>query len=110
MSSQRFQFTVDHMIGRNEVELTVTYSVTPGCPARLYGDYPHPAEDAEVEIVSIKHKGTPVTLSDEEEDALLQQAIERSGEDMAEEAANAADWRDQCRRDDLMMAKWEGAA
>ncbi len=104
----RFTFDVDHMVGRREIELRVTYSVTPGRPARLYGDYPHPAEDPEVELISVKHGGKDIALSDAEEDALLQMAIERAGEDLAEEAAEAAEWRAQSRRDAMLMEGWGG--
>jgi hypothetical protein len=60
------------MIGREEAELVVTYSVTPGRPETgpTYSCGGTPAEPDEVEIVSIKHNGQPVTLSDEEEEAL----------------------------------------
>lgn len=109
MSARRFQFTVDHMVGRREIELVVTYSVIPGCPETgpTYACGGTPAEPDEVEIISIKHNGQPFTVSDEEEDALLQQAIDRAGEDMAEEYAAAMEWRAQQRRDDLLMERWE---
>jgi len=100
--TQRFTFDIDHMIGRREVELRVTYSVTPGRPARIYGDYPHPEEFPEVEVVSIKHEGQPITLSDEEEDAILEMAIARSADDMADARADAEEWRAQARRDRMM--------
>ena len=95
--NHRFQFTVDHMIGRQEVELVVTYSVRPGCAETgpTYACGGTPAEPDEVELISIKHNGQPITISDEEEEALLQQAIERAGEDLAEEAAAEIDWRYQ---------------
>lgn len=108
--AKSFQFTVDHMIGRREVELVVTYSVTAGRPARLYGDYPHPAEPDEIEIVSIKHNGQSITLSDEEEEALWELAIGRAGDDLADEYASEADWRYQEYRDRQLMEKWEREA
>lgn len=109
MTARRFQFTVDHMLGRQEVELVVTYSMT---PARPYTppSYSHgglPPEDAEVELVSIKHNGKPVTLSDEEEAALLEMAIDRSSQDWEDEKAAEADWHYQERRDRLLMERWE---
>ena len=107
MSTRRFQFTVDHMVGRREIELVVTYSMTPPIAAQLYGDYPHPAEGGEVEIVSVEHAGQSFKLSQEEEDALLEQAIERSADDWAEDQIAAAEWRAQSRRDDLLMEQWE---
>lgn len=107
MSTRRFQFTVDHMVGRREIELRVTYSMSPPVAEQLYGDYPHPAEGAEIEIVSIKHNGQPFKLSDEEEEALLEQAIERSADDWADDVAAEMEWRADQRRDDLMMERWE---
>ena len=106
---KRFQFTVDHMVGRREIELVVTYSVRPGCPETgpTYACGGTPAEPDEVEIVSIKHNGQPFTVSDEEEDALLQRAIDRAGEDLAEEYAAEMDWRHQEARDRQLMERWE---
>lgn len=107
--AKRFQFTVDHMIGREEVELVVTYSVTPGRPETgpTYSCGGTPAEPDEVEIVSIKRNGQPVTLSDEEEEALWELAIGRAGDDLAEEYASEADWRYQEARDRQLMERWE---
>ena len=104
-----FQFTVDHMIGREEVELVVTYSVTAGCPETgpTYACGGTPAEPDEVEIVSIKHNGKPITLSDEDEEALWEIAIGRAGDDLADEYASEADWRYQEYRDRQLMEKWE---
>ena len=112
MMARRFQFTVDHMIGREEVELVVTYSVTPGCPEMgpTYACGGTPAEPDEVEIISVKHNGQPVTLSDEEEEALLEQAIARSADDLADEYAAEADWRYQEARDRQLMERWEQGA
>ncbi len=99
MSAVRFQFTVEHMVGRQELELRVTYSVSPFIAATYW----QPAEGGEVEIVSIKHGGQPITLSDDEEEALLTLAQERAGDDMAAEAAARDDWRYQEYRDRLLM-------
>ena len=73
MMARRFQFTVDHMIGREEVELVVTYSVTAGRPETgpSYACGGTPAEPDEVEIISVKHNGQPITLSDEDQRALV---------------------------------------
>ena len=110
--SHRFQFTVDHMIGRQEVELVVTYSVRPGCAETgpTYACGGTPAEPDEVELISIKQNGQPITLSDEEKEALLQQVIERAGEDSAEEATAEIDWRYQEARDRHLMEKCEREA
>ena len=64
MSARRFQFTVDHMVGRRETELVVTYSVTPFVPATYW----QPAEGGECEIVSVKHGGKEFDLTAEEEE------------------------------------------
>ena len=110
--SKRFQFTVDHMIGRHEVELVVTYSVTRGSPERgpTYACGGTPAEPDEVELVSIKHEGKEVTLPDAEEEALLELAQGRAADDLADEAADEADWRYQERRDRQLMERWESEA
>jgi hypothetical protein len=94
------------MIGRREVELRVTYSMTPVVPATYW----QPAEGGEIEIVSVKHEGREVTLAPEEEDALLEQAIARSADDWADEQAAEADWRYQEYRDRQLMEKWERGA
>ncbi len=106
---KRFQFTVDHMVGRREIELVVTYSAIPGHPETgpSYACGGTPAEPDEVEIISIKHNGQPFTVTGEEEDALLQQAIDRAGEDLAEDYAAELDWRYQEHRDRLLMERWE---
>jgi hypothetical protein len=104
--SKRFQFTVDHMIGRQEVELVVTYSCTPFVEATYW----QPAEGGECEIVSIKRDGRPITLTDAEEDALLEQAIARSAEDWAEDHAAEQDWRYQEYRDRQLTERWERGA
>jgi len=104
MGNKRFQFTVDHMVGRQEVELVVTYSVTPFVAATHW----QPAEGGECEIQSIKHGGKLITLSDEEEDALLQMAIARCTDDLAEDSAEYADWQYQEHLDRLLMAQFEG--
>lgn len=106
MMTKRFQFTVDHMIGRREVEVLVTYSCTPFVEATHW----QPAEGGEVEIVSAKVNGMPITLSEEEEEALLEQACERASQDWADDAAAEADWRYQEYRDRLLMDQWERSA
>jgi|GEM_PF-2225721 len=103
MSARRFQFTVDHMVGRREIELDVTYSMTPPVAATYW----QPAEGAEVEIVSVKHDGADFALSDEEDEALLEQARDRALEDWADDRADEQDWRYQEYRDLLMEARFE---
>ena len=106
MSARRFQFTVDHMAGRSEIELVVAYTCTPFVAATYW----QPAEGGECEIVAVTHDGKSFDLSDEEEDALLEQAIARSGGDMAEDAADEADYRYEQHRDRQMMEQWEQGA
>jgi hypothetical protein len=103
MSARRFQFTVDHMVGRREIELRVTYSMT----APVAATYWQPAEGAEVEIVSIKHDGQPFEVSEAEEDALLEQAKDRAHDDWEEDIAAEAEWRADQRRDKLLMDRWD---
>jgi hypothetical protein len=108
--SKRFQFTVDHMVGRREIELVVTYSMTPGRPEQgpTYACGGTPAEPPEVEIVSVKHNGQPFKLTDDEEEALADEAFARCMDDWRDEQAAEADWRYQEYRDRLLMEKWDG--
>lgn len=80
-----------------EHEVEVTYSVTPGRAACLYGDYPHPAEPDEIEIVSAVADG--VELYDEEWDRIHDEACDRAERDMAEYREEAAEYRAELRRD-----------
>ncbi len=100
-----FDTTIDR--GDEEIEVRVIYDVTPFVPARLYGDCPQPAEGGEVEIISVKRDGKPFDLTDAEEAALLTECEERAGDDVADEAAAAEDWRYQEHRDRLLMQRWE---
>jgi hypothetical protein len=81
MSARQFTFT--HTLERSlvdacgwegeyEVELVVTYSVTPGQPERgpSYACGGTPAEPAEVEIISVKLDGEEELLTADENDAL----------------------------------------
>lgn len=94
-------FTFETYVYRGPYErehsVEVTYSVTPGCPARLYGDYPHPAEPDEIEIVGAVADG--IELYDAEWDRLHDEACDRAAEDMAEYYAEAAEARAEMRRD-----------
>lgn len=99
MSARQFSFHVDHMVGRRELELLVTYSVTPPVAATYW----QPAEGAEVEIISVEHNDKPFPLSEEEEDALLEQAVGRAMDDLANDAADEADYRYEQYRDRILM-------
>lgn len=105
--SKRFPFDTVLERGDDGLNVRVIYSMTPPVPARLYGDYPQPAEGGEIEIISVTSHGKPVHLTEAEEEALLEECLERSGDDWAEEQAAAMEWRAQCRRDDEMMERWE---
>ena len=59
-------------------------------------------EGGEVEIISIKHDGKLFSVSEAEEDAILEMAIARSADDIADEIAEADEWRAQSRRDQMM--------
>lgn len=102
----RFTFTTEIERGDHEFEVRVTYSVTPFIAATYW----QPAEGGEVEIISIKRDGKPISLTDAEEDALLTMAEERVRDDMEEEAAAQADWRYQEYRDRQLMERWERRA
>lgn len=80
----------------------VEYKVTPGTPARLYGDYPHPEEPAEVEVLSVKYNGHDFDCSDDE--------WERCYDAACEDAPSAvAEWR-ACYDDYLYENARERAA
>lgn len=98
------RFPITHYIerGDEEIELSVIYDVSPFVPAILYGDYPQPAEGGEVEIISVKCDGAEFGLYPHEEAALLAACEERAQSDMEDEAAEAAEWHAQSRRDALM--------
>jgi hypothetical protein len=106
MGTRRFQFTVDHMVGRRELELTVTYSMT----APVAATYWQPAEGGEIEIESVKCGDRLIPLTEELLDALYQMAADRAHQDWAEEDAAEQDWRYQEYRDRLLMERWERGA
>lgn len=106
MSERRFQFTVEHMVGRREIELRVTYTMTPPVAATYW----QPAEGGEIEIVSVTHEGKPFKLTEAEEEALYEQVCERSAQDWADDWAAEQDWRYQEYRDRLLMERWDREA
>ena len=99
----RFPFTHYIERGDEEIELHVIYDVTPVVAATYW----QPAEGGEVELISVKCDGKEFGLYPFEEEALLAECQARALSDMAEEAAEAAEWRAQCRRDDRLMEQWE---
>lgn len=102
MSGAR-KFTFDTTVGKREAEIRVTYQVTPFVEATHW----QPAEGGEVEIISVKYQGKACLLSQEEEDALVEEAQARAADDCADEKAAEADWRYQEYRDRLLMERWE---
>jgi len=104
-------FTFETWIYRGPTEreypVEVTYSVTPGRPARLYGDYPHPAEDAEFEIVSAK---CAVELTEDDYAGFEDEIAGRVEEDLAEYHAEAAEYRAEMRREDAWQSAKDIAA
>ena len=99
----RFTFDADIELGGEEVEVRVTYDVTPFVAATYW----QPAEGGEVELIAVKHDGKLITLPDAVESELLERAEARAQSDLADEAAAEADWRYQEHRDRQMMAQWE---
>lgn len=99
----RFSFDTTIERGDDEIELRVVYDVSPYVPARLYGDYPQPAEGGEVEVISVKHDGKEIVLTDDEEAALQAACEERAPQDMEDERAAREDWKCQEWRDRLLM-------
>ena len=107
----RFPFTTVIERGDDEIEVRVVYSVTPFVAATYW----QPAEGGEVEIISAKFVGVnagsmPSPITDAEYDALTEEAQGRAQSDLAEEAAEAAEWRYQEYRDRQLMAQWEHTA
>ena len=102
------RFTFDTAIerGDDELEVRVTYSVSPFIAATYW----QPAEGGEVEIIAVKHEGKPLNTTDAEYEALLTLAQERAQDDMADEAAAQAEWRYQEYRDRQLMERWERGA
>jgi hypothetical protein len=100
-----FDTTIDR--GDDEIEVRVIYDVTPFVPAVLYGDCPQPAEGGEVEIISITRDGKPFQPTQSEEAVLLSECEQRAEQDIADEAAEAAEWRAQERRDRQLMAGFD---
>lgn len=52
MTTKRFSFDTDIERGDDSIELRVVYSMTAGSRPQLYGDYPHPGDPDEYEIIS----------------------------------------------------------
>jgi hypothetical protein len=86
-----------------EADVRVLYSFVPGYPATQE----EPGVDCEVEIISITPKDPAIGVPeyfDTDED-LLNQCVS----DYLDEQEYAAEWRAQCRRDDLLAQNREQA-
>jgi hypothetical protein len=102
----RFPFTHYIERGDEEIELSVIYDCTPF----IAQTYWQPAEGGEVELISVKHKGTEFVLTDAEEAALIEECEGRAATDWSEAKADEADWRYQEYRDRQLMERWEREA
>lgn len=87
-------FTFSHEIEREDevLNIDVTYTVTPVIRATYW----QPAEGGEIEITDISPNAA---LTDAEEDAIYDAAVARSYDDMADAAADYADYLYQQYRD-----------
>ena len=103
MSTKQFAFDTDIERGDDSIELRVVYSMTAGSPPQLYGDYPHPGDPDEYEIISVKHAGQPFNLTDDDESKILELCQQRGPDDWADDYANEMEWRAQDRRDRILM-------
>jgi hypothetical protein len=98
----RFPFTHYIERGDSELELDVIYDISPFIAAT----HAQPEEGGEVEIISVKHGGADWPLTDAEEAEVLTACQERAQSDIENEAAEAAEWHAQCRRDDALMGDY----
>ena len=96
-----FTFHVERDCGpfdQREYELEVTYSIN-----RYYPEtHLQPAEGGDCEILSVLLDGDEFDLTQDEEDA-LQIACQQ---DADERANDAAEYRAEQSRDEIMMEKW----
>lgn len=93
--------------GDDELEVRVTYSVTPFVAATYW----QPAEGGEVELITAEFRNVdraslPATLTDAEEAALITECEERCHQDMADEVADRADYLRDHQQDRWMMEKF----
>ena len=104
--THRFHFETSIERNDEEIDVSVTYSVTPFIRATYW----QPAEGGEVEIIAVKRDGCHFHLADDEERALIEQCEARASSDMEEERGAEADWLYEQYRDREMMDRWENAA
>lgn len=98
----RFTFDTTIERGDDELELVVTYSVTPF----IEQTYWQPAEGGEVELHSVKHGDVEIELTDAEESAIIDECQARCCEDQSEAEADRGDYLYEQQRDRIMMDRW----
>lgn len=106
MTTHKFTFDTCFERGGHDIEVSVTYGVSEYNPARLYGDYPQPADGGEVEILAIKDafSGNDVDLTVAEEDYIYDEACTRADSDLAEYYADRDEYMADQARDRRMEA------
>ena len=94
------EFNFNTTVGKREAEVMVTYSMTPPVAATRW----QPAEGAEVEVVRIEDAktGKAVFLSQDEEGAVLEEAVGRALEDWAARKDDEADYRYEQYRERML--------
>lgn len=100
----KFTFTTYIEREDDELELRVTYDVTPFREATYW----QPAEGGEVELIEavfVESDTHPAPLTDAEEAKLIAECEERAGRDLADKAADYADYQYEQYRD----RKWREA-
>lgn len=87
---------IEDELGETEYDVRVLYQYDKG----YAGSYYQPPEPASVEILEIKPADTALTVPEHfyEDEGLIAECMA----DVAEQAAEAAEWRAQSRRDALM--------
>lgn len=113
MGSHTFKFQSWLYRGRNEeteIEVEITYTVYPGSQPQLYGDYPYPGDDGEVEVISVKANGAEFATTREEDNRLYDLCCARADEDLTDWHAEAAEYRADMRRDERDLWDWAEAA
>ena len=108
MSDCEFKFeTLRHDSRGGEKVIEVTYAASRPVAARLYGDYPQPAEGSECEILKVSCGGEEINLFDNEYQALLDLCHERVAEDFAGHDADAEEYRAEARAERLAEERLE---
>lgn len=102
----KFSFTAYIERDDDELEVSVTYDVTPFIEATYW----QPAEGGEVELlkaVFVESDTLPAPLTDAEESKLIDECEERAGRDIADKAADYADYQYEQFKDRKMMDAWD---